>query len=451
MVLRAPPPTSDDHSTFLRERPRAVLETSATFTLTVVAGPDAGRSLVLDGARPSRAYLGKSPTCDLRLVDRQVSRRHVALDVQRSRLRVTDLHSTNGTLVGGIEVAEAFLRGGEWITIGETVLRVELTAPERQHALSPATSFGRVLGESVAMRRLFPLCERLASSDVSVVIEGETGTGKELLAESIHETSVRADRPFVVFDSAAVSGDPLEATLFGAEPGAFGPGSPPRIGVFEQADGGTLLIDEIANLDLAAQPKLLRALERGEVRRVGADRPIRVDVRVLSTTRRDLDREVNEGRLRDDLFFRIAVARVELPPLREREGDAALLAAHFWRELSGEGVPIPEDLLAHCAAASWPGNVRELENAIARRVALGALPTPPPRPIATPAAASDPFVEQVLALDLPLPEARARVVDHFERRYVERVLAAHGGNVARAAAASGLARRYFQLLRARRR
>jgi DNA-binding NtrC family response regulator len=443
---------SDDHSTILRERPRAILETSATFTLTVVSGPDAGRALVLDGARPSRAYLGKSPTCDLRLADRQVSRRHVALDVQRARLKVTDLHSTNGTLVGGVEVAEVFLRGGEVITIGETVLQVELTAPERSHALSPATSFGRVLGESIAMRRLFPLCERLASSDVSVVIEGETGTGKELLAESIHETSVRAERPFVVFDAAAVSGDPLEATLFGAEPGALGPGSPPRIGVFEQADGGTLLIDEIAELDLAAQAKLLRAIERGEVRRIGADRPRRVDVRVLATTRRDLDREVNEGRLRDDLFFRLAVARVELPPLRERAGDAAYLAAHFWRELAGDAAPIPADLLAHSAVAAWPGNVRELENAIARRVALGVLPLPPPRASAPPSpSANDPFVEQVLALDLPLPEARARIVDHFERRYVERVLTAHGGNVARAAAASGLARRYFQLLRARRR
>ena len=445
------PSPIDELATVLRERPRAAKEISATFTLTVVEGPDAGRSLTIDGARPSRAYIGQSPACELRLADVHASRRHAALDVQRARLRVTDLHSTNGTLVDGIEVAEAFLRGGEHLTIGETVLQVELAAPEREHPLSPAARFGRVLGESVAMRRLYPWCERLAASDVPVVIEGETGTGKELLAESLHEASRRADAPFVVFDCVAVPGGLVEATLFGAEPGATGAGSPGRAGLFEQAHGGTLLIDEIAELDVAVQPRLLRAIDRGEIRRLGGERMVRVDVRVVATTRRDLEREVQAGRLRDDLFFRLAVTRVELPPLRDREGDVALLAAQFWRELLGEEAAVPEDVVAQCEAHVWPGNVRELENAIARRVALGDLPAAPPRfAAAAPAGAVDAFVDRVLALDLPLPEARARVVDHFERRYVERVLAAHGGNVAQAAAASGLARRYFQILRARR-
>jgi transcriptional regulator with GAF, ATPase, and Fis domain len=337
--------------------------------------------------------------------------------------------------------------------VGETVLRVNLASPEAARALSPATRFGRLLGESTSMRRLYPSCERLAASDVSIVIEGETGTGKELLAESIHETSARAEGPFVVFDCTAVPGDLALPTLFGAEASGS---APARAGVFEQADGGTLLVDELGELDADVQPKLLRAIERGEIRRVGADRPRRVDVRVLATTRRDLEREVQAGRLRDDLYFRLAVARIELPPLREREGDAALLAAHFWRELSGEGDELPADIRAHCEAYSWPGNVRELENFVARRVALGDLPPAPPRftgaassvPLPAPAR-TDSFVDAILALDLALPEARARVVDQFERRYVERVLAAHGGNVAQAAAASGLARRYFQLLRAR--
>jgi DNA-binding NtrC family response regulator len=445
----------EDLSTVLRQRPRTVVAVSATFTLTIVEGRDVGLSFSLDGARPSRAYVGTSPACDLRLEDRHVSRRHAALDVRRDRLRVNDLHSTNGTLVDGVEIAEAFLRGGEHLTLGETVLRVELAAPEAQHPISPASSFGRVQGESIAMRRLYPWCERLATSDVPVVIEGETGTGKELLAESIHETSARAEGPFVVFDCTTVPNELVEATLLGAEAGALSPGSAPRTGVFEQASGGTLLIDEIAELDGRVQPKLLRAIERGEIRRVGAERAIRVDVRVLATTRRDLEGEVQAGRLRDDLFFRLAVARIELPPLRERAGDAALLAEHFWRELAGDEVPLPDDLRSQCAAYSWPGNVRELENMIARRAALGDLPPVPPRfssgsPAPVGAVVGDSFIDRVLGLDLPLPEARARVVDHFERRYVERVLAAYGGNVAQAAAASGIARRYFQILRARR-
>jgi hypothetical protein len=332
---------SDDASTVLRERLRAVHDVSASFTLTIAEGRGAGRSLAIDGARPSRAYVGTSPACDLRLEDRCASRRHAALDVRRSRLHVTDLQSTNGTIVDGVEIAEAFLRGGEVLTIGETVIRVAVASPEAQRAISPASSFGRVLGESVAMRRLYPWCERLAASDVAIVIEGETGTGKELLAESLHETSARAEGPFVVFDCASVAPELVEATLFGAEPGALERGSPARVGVFEQAHGGTLLVDEIAELDPRVQPKLLRAIERGEVRRVGAERATRVDVRVLATTRRDLEREVQEGRLRDDLFFRLAVARIELPPLRERAGDAELLAEHFWRELVGEDAPLP--------------------------------------------------------------------------------------------------------------
>jgi DNA-binding NtrC family response regulator len=445
----------EDLSTVLRQRPRAVVDVSATFTLTIVEGRDAGLSFSLDGARPLRAYVGTSPACDLRLEDRHVSRRHVGLDVRRDRLRVNDLHSTNGTLVDGLEIAEAFLRGGEHLTLGETVLRVELAAPEAQHPISPASRFGRVLGESVVMRRLYPWCERLATSDVPVVIEGETGTGKELLAESIHEASARSEKPFVVFDCTTIPNELVEATLFGAEAGALGPGSAPRAGVFEQASGGTLLIDEIAELDPRVQPKLLRAIERREIRRVGAERAIRVDVRILAATRRDLELEVQAGRLRDDLFFRLAVARIELPPLRERIGDAAVLADHFWRKLSGNQAPLPDDLRAQCAAYPWPGNVRELENLIARRGALGDLPPAPPRFASGSAAppskgvVGDSFIDRVLALDLPLTEARTRVVDHFEGRYVEQVLAAHGGNIARAAAASGIARRYFQILRAR--
>ncbi|HEY6464169.1 MAG TPA: sigma 54-interacting transcriptional regulator, partial [Polyangiaceae bacterium] len=218
-------------------------------------------------------------------------------------------------------------------------------------------------------------------------------------------------------------------------------------GVFEQGHGGTLFIDEIGELDPTLQPKLLRAIERGEIQRVGATGWLKVDVRIVAATRRDLDREVQAGRFRDDLFFRLAVGRIELPPLRRRRGDIAVLARHFWTAIAGEGRPLPTGLLARLEDYAWPGNVRELQNAIARHVAVGELPAEDAPPSST---GSGDAIERVLGRDLPLPRARAEVVEEFERRYVQRVLDRHGGNVSRAAAASGIALRYFQLLKAKR-
>jgi DNA-binding NtrC family response regulator len=304
-----------------------------------------------------------------------------------------------------------------------------------------------MIGESPEMRSLYPLGRRLAQSDVPVVIEGETGTGKEVLAEALHEASLRAANPFIVFDCTAAPPSLLESALFGHERGAFTGALALRRGVFEQADGGTLFLDEIGDLDIALQPKLLRAIERGEVQRVGSGQWMRVDVRIIAATRRGLDREMQAGRFRDDLFFRLAVGRIELPPLRRRRGDIAVLARHFWTAIAGEGRPLPPGLVERLEAYRWPGNVRELQNAIARHVAVGELPTPEGA-LATDS--GEDVVERVLAMDLPLPRARAEVVEEFERRYVERVLERHGGSVSRAAAASGIALRYFQLLRARR-
>jgi DNA-binding NtrC family response regulator len=332
------------------------------------------------------------------------------------------------------------------IRIGTSVLRVDALEAAHPVALSAATSFGHIVGASVEMRRLYPLCERLAASDVPVVIEGPTGTGKEVLAEAIHDKSARAKGPFVVFDCTAVPPNLVESELFGHERGAFTGATSQRIGVFEQAHGGTLLIDEIGDLDAALQPKLLRVIQRSEVRRVGASSatPIKVDVRVMAATRRDLDREVQDGRFRDDLYYRLAVARIELPALRARKGDIAVLATHFWHEMQGKDEP-PYELLRRFERYAWPGNVRELANAVARYIALGdfAPNEAGPEPLGAD------LVESVLALELPFPRARDRVLGEFERRYVERMLARHGGNVAQAAQASGIGRRYFAMIAAR--
>jgi DNA-binding NtrC family response regulator len=455
---------ADDLSTIISPMRQPPPETLASFVIEVVEGPDRGASLAIDGSAPSRALVGKSAICQLCLKDPKISRRHLALDVVGDALRLVDLGSTNGTSVSGVRFVEVQVEGqGELLRLGDSVLRVTRVAPALV-AMPAVDSFGRVVGASPEMRRLYPLCERLAASDVPLVIEGETGTGKELLAESLHEKSARANGPFVVFDCTAVPPNLLEATLFGHERGAFTGAVAASKGLFQEAHGGTLLIDEVGDLDVTLQPKLLRAIERAEVRPLGGSRWISVDVRVMAATRRDLDKEIQAGRFRDDLFYRLAVARIELPPLRQRRGDVALLARHFWERLGGEG-SLPYDLLVRLETHDWPGNIRELHNAVARRLALGDLahaplaarPTsniaaPPGIASQAPADASlpgDDVIARVIRLGLPLSRSRELVVDDFERRYVQTVLDRHQGDATRAAQASGIARRYFQLLRAR--
>ncbi|MCU0689809.1 MAG: sigma 54-interacting transcriptional regulator [Polyangiaceae bacterium] len=431
-----------------------------SFVVTVVDGPDAGRVFRINPSEPSRVLVGQSPSCAMRLTDPQVSRRHIALEVEESQLRLTDVGSTNGTKVNGMPVVEVLLRGGERLEIGKSVLQVEC-ATDAGFAEPPVTArFGKLIGASPEMRRLYPLCDRLAASAVPVIIEGETGTGKEVLAESLHELGPRASGPFVVFDCTAVPPNLMEAALFGHERGSFTGATEMRKGVFEQAHGGTLLIDEIGDLELPLQAKLLRALERSEIRRIGGNRFMRVDVRVLAATRRDLDVEVQQGRFRDDLFFRLAVARIELPPLRKRQGDIEVLTRAFWRFMAGSGAPVPDDFLRRLENYGWPGNVRELYNSVARRVALGELAEDDVmdtvglrrtiRPAASPASDTQDKVDSILAEELPLTAARDKLVEYFERRYIERLLLRNSGNVGKAAEEAGVARRYFQLLRAKR-
>jgi transcriptional regulator with GAF, ATPase, and Fis domain len=456
--MRSNPPGGPNEQATL-DRPRfQPTDSSIDFVLTVIEGPDLGTTFTLAGSHPSRVLVGSGPACELRLRDREVSRRHIALEPSGRRLRLTDVGSTNGTFVDGVAIVEVFLRGGEIVRLGSTAIQVGDAPVTTQSTLPVQTSFGAMTGASTEMRRLYPLCERLARSTVTVVIEGETGTGKEVLAEALHDQGPRATGPFVVFDCTAVPSNLVESELFGHERGAFTGAVSTRKGVFEQAHGGTLLIDEIGDLELSLQPKLLRAIERSEVRRVGGDKSIKVDVRVLAATRRDLDHEVQAGRFRDDLFHRLAVARIELPPLRRRTGDVPVLARQFWRALGGDEEALSGDLLLRWQDYGWPGNVRELRNTVARRLALGELgergpsPDPPDGTSETPGPvgpAHDDFLETILGLDLSLVEARQRMVEEFERRYIDRVLEQHDGSVTKAATASGIAKRYFQRLKSR--
>jgi DNA-binding NtrC family response regulator len=442
--------SEDELRTHARARYEPASAPNASFVLRVTEGPDAGQEFVLDGVEPGPVLLGQSPTCGIRLTDREVSRRHVSLDVEGRRLRIVDQQSTNGTYVDGVAVMDAFLSGGELVRVGVSALTVERREASPGRVPDERGSFGRFIGRSPEMKRLYPLIERLAKSDVSIVIEGETGTGKEVLAEGIHEQSKRSTGPYVVLDCTTIAPNLVESELFGHERGAFTGASHQRRGVFEQAHGGTLFIDEIGDLDLSLQPKLLRALERGEIRRIGGTQQIRCDVRVIAATRRDLDRAVQEGTFRDDLFHRLAVGRIALPPLRKRRGDVHVLCKQFWQELGGES-SLPAHLLERWESYSWPGNVRELRNAVARQLAMGDLAPsaeePPSSEAPSDVVDAEDAIREILNARLPFPVARVKLLEELQKVYVERALAEHDGSVERAAQALGIGRRYFHILR----
>jgi DNA-binding NtrC family response regulator len=330
---------------------------------------------------------------------------------------------------------------------------------------SPAAARGgriaKVIGESDAMSDLLAVGSRLSESDVPVIIEGETGTGKELFAASIHQASPRAKKPFVVIDAGSLTAATAESELFGHSPSASkGPSDVAVLGAFQRADGGTLVLDEVSELEPELQGKLLRVLERGEVNPVGAHTKIPVNVRVIATSRVSLEAEMRAGRFRDDLFFRLAVANVTVPPLRDRHADVALLVRHFWRRLSGKRSAPPKDLLAGLESHNWPGNVRELENIIARRVALGDLAggKTSVNPGSTPYTAksdsgrdlrgspADGSIDRLLSQELPLAQARQELLRDFEGRYIRDALDRHGGDVEAASRAAGVSRRYFERL-----
>jgi two-component system response regulator GlrR len=412
------------------------------FRLQVEAGPDAGAVVRSQG---ERLVIGTHRSADLVLTDSAVSRFHAELLLEGGTLVVRDLDSRNGTFVGGLRVREAILTGEHVLTVGRTRVAIELDAGVGKLSVHPGTTFGSMVGESLAMRHVFSLLERAAPTDSTVLLSGETGTGKEAAARSLHATSRRAAGPFVVVDCAAVPSALFEAELFGHERGAFTGAHAAREGAFEAAEGGTLFIDEIGELSLELQPKLLRVLERREVKRVGSQQATPIDVRIVAATHRDLRGEVNARRFREDLYYRLAIVEVRLPPLRERREDIPPLV----RALSGEvaaraggGGDVLGDpaLLAEIQRHQWPGNVRELRNFLERAVVLG----PGARPTAHAEGAANP----VAAVDgaLPLREARDAAIATFERAYLEALLQRHGDNASAAARAAGVDRSHFYRL-----
>jgi two-component system response regulator GlrR len=402
--------------------------------LHVTAGPDAGETFSSSGARVA---IGTHPSADLILHDSTVSRFHCEIAPGGPLPVVRDLDSRNGTLIDAVPVREAYLRSGAVLTLGRTRIRFEVGAQPVRVAISARERFGTAVGRSLAMRRVFAVLERIAASDVTVLLEGETGTGKEVVAESIHAESARAEGPLTVVDCGSIPKELLESELFGHEKGSFTGAVAARQGAFEAASGGTLILDEIGELSPDLQPKLLRALERREVKRVGATRYAPVDVRVIAATNRNLRAEVNAGRFRSDLYYRLAVVEVRLPPLRERMDDLPVLIERILEGLGAHGRPgadvvKTQEFLAEVLRHTWPGNVRELRNYVERCIALRE-----PGPLEP---AGDPSAEPDVDPRTPLRPARERWVRAFERRYLEALMKQHGENVTAAAQAAGVGR-----------
>lgn len=412
-----------------------------TFVL-VVPGEEDTRRVPIEGT----LLVGKHPSNDVVIETTGISRYHLELRAEAERVLVRDVGSKNGTFFNGARITEVRVGAGASLRVGGPAgleLTIELA---RLPAMKPseADRFGPLIGRSRAMRSVFSVLERTAPSNATLLVVGETGTGKEVVAHAVHEASPRRSRPLVVVDCGAIPHNLIESELFGHEKGAFTDARSDRKGAFETAEGGTLFLDEIGELPIELQPKLLRAVESRSIQRLGESQRRSVDVRLVAATHRDLQSMVNAGQFRQDLFFRLAVVTVHVPPLRERGDDVLLLAKHILAELGhpddiGLDGPIASALLSY----SWPGNVRELRNAIERAVHLGAEHAiPMVAPDEPPGAGA---VSQE-APDLPFKEAKEQIVVAFEEAYVRRLMDRHGGNISAAARDAGIDRNYLYRL-----
>ncbi|MEZ4358922.1 MAG: sigma 54-interacting transcriptional regulator [Kofleriaceae bacterium] len=397
------------------------------FAATVVHGPDRNAKAESQGDELS---IGSEAGNDLQLSDPSVSRHHVVIKATKRGLEIRDLDSTNGTYVGDLELIRGYVGSTTRLAIGRTTISLEFLNDENSQPLAREDRFGELIGKSTAMRRMFPLLERCAATEATVLINGETGTGKEVVAEEIHKRSARRDGPFVIVDCGALPRDLMESELFGHRRGAFTGADLDRVGAFGSSNGGTLFLDEMGELPLELQPALLRFLETRRFRPIGGDRDVSVNVRIIAATNRDLRMDVNHGRFRADLFFRLNVLRVEIPALRDREDDVTLLAEHFWQQLR-PGSKLPADVRRALASSTWPGNVRELRNAVERASIVGW-----ERTLERPAAEAE----------LGFAEAKDVAVSAWEKAFLERLLERAGGNLSRAARDAKMSRSHLRLL-----
>jgi transcriptional regulator with PAS, ATPase and Fis domain len=407
--------------------------------LVVVEGPSRGERVRIHGAT---ATIGSGELSTLRIQDRSVSRVHAEITVREGSIALRDLESTNGTYVGEIRIRDVDVAPGTVVRLGNSAFRVDAADEPAFLPLSPATRFGELVGSSVAMRQVYAVLERVAKADTTVLVQGETGTGKDVAARAIHDASARAKGPFVPVDCGAIPENLFESELFGHVRGAFTGAIQSRAGAFEEANHGTLFLDEIGEMPLSMQAKLLRAIESRRIRRVGETKEIDLDVRIVCATNRRLAAMVNAGTFREDLFYRLAVVEVVLPPLRARKEDIPIIAQHLYEKMmASRGLPasvLSSELVDRLVGRGFPGNVRELRNVIERAITLGhaegarspsALPT---------------GIETIVPTHLPLKDARDAWTNEFETVYVRAMMKKTDGNVTRAAELAGVSRRFLQ-------
>lgn len=422
--------------------------------LRVVKGPDAGLQKTFES---DVITIGAHPTNHIVLTDDTVSRRHAEVVRDRTGILLKDKGSTNGTFLGSVKIREVYLGENRTFRVGKT--EIAFTPVEEVVDIVPSaeTRFEDMVGRSVAIREVFSVIERVGSTELTVLITGETGTGKELASRALHTRSRRKSKPFVVFDCGAVARNLIESELFGHERGAFTGAVAPRAGVFEQANGGTIFLDELGELPLELQPALLRVLEQREVRRVGDRRVRPVDVRVVAATNRDLRDRVEAGLFRSDLYYRLAVVELELPSLRHRHEDLPLLCQHLLTTAPFEHkvqhfAPEVERLFQQW---QWPGNIRELRNVILRAIPfcdgdtieLASLPDSFRKQLED----DDDDVElgevprtaevSLPSADMSLKEARDQLLESFEKQYLEDLLQRCDGNLSQAARMAGVDRK----------
>ena len=412
--------------------------------------------------------LGSSEENDLVIDDDKVSRCHARIFREGEEYLIEDLGSTNGTFVNKVRVRAGFIRSGATLRIGNTELRFSLLSERVEIQPSQREALGTVVGKSEQMRQLFGVVEKIAPTGVTVVVEGETGTGKEVVARTIHQFSPRSSNTFIVFDCGAVQQNLIESELFGHEKGSFTGALSSRQGLFEMANGGTIFLDEIGELALDLQPKLLRALEQREIRRVGGNRPIKIDVRVIAATNRDLTEEVKAGRFREDLYYRLSVVRLHLPGLRARRQDIPLLVRHILKTgrfnrgddeqvVKGVGSAALEAMMRY----EWPGNVRELTNVVERACSfadgefiqvedlpghIGGADALQRRSADT--QSTEPMRQPSVQVEshLTFKEAKERWLATFEREYLGALLTKHSGNLSQAAREAEVDRKHFRRL-----
>jgi DNA-binding NtrC family response regulator len=429
-----------------------VVETPTTLKvrkcrLVVVAGPGAGAEL---SSEKERIRVGTHLSNDLALEDRTVSRHHFEIVYTDKGYLLVDLASTNGTFVDGQRVERAYLPSGAAIRVGGTTLSFAHVNEEISVEPDRDAQLGGMVGSSVKMRQVFGLIKKIAPMDVPVIIQGETGTGKELAARAIHDLSPRRTGPFLVLDCGAIPANLIESEFFGHEKGSFTGATSMRPGAFERANGGTIFLDELGELQLELQPKLLRVLENGEVRRIGSNDLVHVDVRVIAATNRDLVKEVQEGNFREDLYFRLSVINLQMPPLRQRGEDIAHLVRYHLN--SPEIVArygrkrFSTEAMDRMMAYAWPGNVRELINVISHVLTFAEgdvieVANLPPRLLGEEKKSPLPFNEH-----LSFKEAKDQVLAQFEREYLGSLLVRCGGNVSQAARQSGMHRKSIERL-----